>query len=58
MTSPSENIRFLLKEHGIRISNLALSLHKEQERVDDLIRIMDAHILKETQDGMDHESLA
>lgn len=36
---------FLLGSH-IRITNLALSLHREQERILDMIRILDAHLIK------------
>lgn len=31
----------------IRISNMALELHKEQERISDLIRILDTFLIKE-----------
>lgn len=46
------DIRNLLRGHEIRISKMALELHKEQERVADMIRIIDTIILKENENGM------
>jgi hypothetical protein len=39
-------LRSLMHGHQIRIIHLALTIHKEQERIDDYIRIIDAMILK------------
>lgn len=42
-----EDIRQMLISSQLRISHLALSLHKEQERIEDLIRIIDSMMIKE-----------
>lgn len=41
------SFRNLLQGQLIRTYNLSLSLHKEQERIEDLIRILDTYILRE-----------
>lgn len=39
-------LRNLLLGTHIRISNMALSLHNEQERITDLIRVLDAILIE------------
>lgn len=41
------NIRNMVRGQLIRTYHLSLSLHKEQEHLEDLIRILDAQILKQ-----------
>lgn len=41
------HIRSMLQGQLIRTYHLSLSFHKEQEHLEDLIRIVDAHILKQ-----------
>lgn len=41
------HMRNMLKGQLIRTCQLSLSLHKEQEHIEDLIRIVDAQILKQ-----------
>ena len=40
--------RNLIKGCLIRNYQMSLNMHKEQERIEDLLRILDAHILKES----------
>lgn len=43
--------RNLLKGMEIRIIHLSLDLHKEQERIESLIRILDTQLIKGDQNG-------
>jgi len=41
------DIRNLLQGQLIRTYHLSLDLHKQQEHIEDIIRILDTHIIKE-----------
>lgn len=45
------HIRNLVKGQLIRTQHLALKLHKEQEEIEELLRLIDVQILKEEQNG-------
>lgn len=47
MDKALEDLRQILIGSQVRISNLALSLHKEQERVSDIIKIIDGLLIKD-----------
>lgn len=42
------NFRKSLQSQLLRFYGLSLNLHKEQERLEDLIRILDSHLIKES----------
>lgn len=39
--------RALLQGHLIRMYNHSLNIHKEESRIEDLIRILDSYLIKE-----------